>query len=105
MAKKKLQIKIVNKSTNELPKYAHPTDAGMDLRAYCINDDFIGDNADWDEVSQCIRIFSGGRALIHTGLYIALPKGYEAQIRSRSGLALKHGVFVLNSPGTIDAKN
>ena len=69
-----------------LPAYAHPSDAGMDLRS-------VAD----------VVIPRGGRALVPTGLVILLPPLYEAQVRPRSGLALKHGVTVLNSPGTIDA--
>jgi len=69
-----------------LPAYAHPRDAGMDVRSV-------------DE----LVIPPGGRALVHTGLVMLLPPMYEAQVRSRSGLALKHGVCVLNSPGTIDS--
>lgn len=81
-------IKIVNKSHHPLPKYSTASSAGMDLRAN-IEDQLI------------LKPFQ--RALIPTGLYIALPEGYEAQVRPRSGLALKHGVTVLNTPGTIDA--
>lgn len=69
-----------------LPAYAHPSDAGMDLRS-------VAD----------VVIPRGGRALVPTGLAVLLPPAYEAQVRPRSGLALKHGVTVLNSPGTIDA--
>ena len=69
-----------------LPAYAHPGDAGMDLRSV---DD--------------LEIAPGARALVHTGLVMVLPPGWEAQVRPRSGLALKHGVTVLNTPGTIDA--
>ena len=69
-----------------LPSYAHPSDAGMDVRSV---DD--------------LTIAPGGRALVHTGLVMLLPPGYEAQVRPRSGLALKSGVTVLNSPGTIDS--
>lgn len=69
-----------------LPAYAHPGDAGMDIRSV---DD--------------LEIASGARALVHTGLVMVLPPGWEAQVRPRSGLALKHGVTVLNTPGTIDA--
>lgn len=96
-------VKIINKSTNEIPQYATPDSAGVDVCAYCIDDKFMGHAADWDEKSQCVRIFSGGRALIHTGLYLEIPKGYECQVRPRSGLALKQGITVLNTPGTIDA--
>ena len=70
----------------ELPAYAHEGDAGMDLRS----------------VEDC-TVPRGGRCLVHTGLQMELPLGYEAQVRPRSGLALKHGVTVLNTPGTIDA--
>ena len=69
-----------------LPAYAHPGDAGMDIRSV---DD--------------LEIAPGARALVHTGLVMILPPGWEAQVRPRSGLALKHGVTVLNTPGTIDA--
>ena len=69
-----------------LPAYAHPGDAGMDVRSV---DD--------------LEIAPGARALVHTGLVMVLPPGWEAQVRPRSGLALKHGVTVLNTPGTIDA--
>ena len=69
-----------------LPAYAHPSDAGMDLRSV-------------DELT----LAPGARALVHTGLVMLLPAGYEAQVRPRSGLALKYGVTVLNAPGTIDS--
>jgi dUTP pyrophosphatase len=81
-------IKIINKSKNPLPKYAHDEDSGLDLYA----------SLDFE-----IVIKPGERALIPTDIYVALPKGFEFQVRSRSGLALKHGIFVLNSPGTIDS--
>lgn len=71
-----------------LPAYASPMSAGMDLRA---------------AIAEPLEIAPGGRALVPTGLAIALPAGYEAQIRPRSGLALKHGITVLNAPGTVDA--
>lgn len=83
-----LQVKIVNKSGNELPSYETSGSAGLDLRA---------------NLEQSVGLFPGQRKLIPTGLFIELPEGYEAQIRPRSGLALKYGVTVLNSPGTIDA--
>lgn len=83
-----LQVKIVNKSGNELPSYETLGSAGLDLRA---------------NLEQNVGLFPGQRKLIPTGLFIELPEGYEAQIRPRSGLALKYGVTVLNSPGTIDA--
>ncbi len=83
-----MKIKIVNKSNHPMPGYATVASAGMDLRA------FIG---------EPILLKPLERALIPTGLFIQLPVGFEAQIRPRSGLALKKGVTVLNSPGTIDA--
>lgn len=83
-----MQIKIINKSTHQLPAYETVHAAGMDLRA---------------NIEAQIIIKPLQRSLIPTGLFIELPQGYEAQIRPRSGLAYKHGVTVLNSPGTIDA--
>ncbi len=83
-----MKVQIINKSRHELPKYETPLSAGMDLRA----------NLDAPVVLHPME-----RRLIPTGLYIALPEGYEAQVRPRSGLALKHGITVLNSPGTVDA--
>lgn len=81
-------VKIINKGGQRLPEYATSQSAGMDLRA---------DNA------EPITIKPLQRRLIPTGLFMALPNGYEAQVRPRSGLALKHGITVLNTPGTIDA--
>ena len=83
-----MKVKVVNKSRHALPEYATSLSAGLDLRA----------NLDEPIVLQSLQ-----RALVPTGLYIALPEGYEAQVRPRSGLAAKKGVTVLNSPGTIDA--
>ncbi|MCM1520426.1 MAG: dUTP diphosphatase [Lachnoclostridium sp.] len=83
-----VKVSIINKSTNELPAYSTLMSAGMDVRAY---------------VKEPVTINPGQRALIPTGLYIALPEGYECQLRPRSGLALKHGITLLNTPGTIDA--
>lgn len=100
-----MEVQIINKSANPLPKYAKPGDAGMDLMADFsegVKDDFLF-NAAFDEIRNVLIIFSGGRALVPTNIYTAIPEGYEIQIRSRSGLALKHGAFVMNSPGTIDA--
>ena len=99
----KPQFKILNTSSNPNPQYATKQSAAMDIQAYIVGNNFTGHAAEYDEVSKCIRIFSGGRALIHTGLFLELPQGYEAQIRPRSGLAIKKGITVLNSPGTIDA--
>lgn len=83
-----IKIKLLNKGNQEAPAYATPQSAGMDLRA---------------NIEEPITINPMERVLIGTGLYIALPVGYEAQVRPRSGLALKHGITVLNTPGTIDA--
>ena len=83
-----MEIKIINKSPNSLPAYETEHAAGMDLRAF---------------LSETILLEPMQRQLIPTGLFIELPVGYEAQIRPRSGLALKHGITVLNSPGTVDA--
>ncbi len=83
-----MKVKVINKGHQPLPAYATPQSAGLDLRA----------NLESPVVLQPME-----RRLIPTGLYIALPPGYEAQVRPRSGLALKHGITVLNSPGTIDA--
>ena len=83
-----MEVKIINRSKHQLPSYATALSAGMDLRA----------NLDTPIVLQPLE-----RALVPTGLFMALPQGYEAQVRPRSGLAIKKGVTVLNSPGTIDA--
>ena len=83
-----MKIKIVNRGHQPLPAYATEQSAGMDLRA---------------NLSEPVVLHPLERRLIPTGLYIALPAGYEAQVRPRSGLALKKGITVLNSPGTIDA--
>jgi dUTP pyrophosphatase len=81
-------IRVINESPYPLPEYATPHSAGLDLRAH---------------LSESVLLQPGERRLVPTGLRMALPDGWEAQVRPRSGLALKHGVTVLNSPGTIDA--
>ena len=83
-----IKINVVNKGHQQLPAYATPQSAGMDLRA---------------NIEEPVVLRPMERKLIGTGLHIALPEGYEVQIRPRSGLALKHGITVLNSPGTVDA--
>lgn len=83
-----VQVSIINRSHHALPSYSTPLSAGMDIRA---------------NLDESITLQPGERRLIPTGLFIALPEGYEAQIRPRSGLAIKKGITVLNSPGTIDA--
>lgn len=85
---KKIDVNIVNESSNKLPEYSTEESAGMDLRA------FLNENVILKPLE---------RAIVPTGLYIELPVGYEAQIRPRSGLAAKHGISVLNTPGTIDS--
>ena len=83
-----MKVQIINKSHHQLPQYATPQSAGVDLRA---------------NLNEPITLKPLQRALVPTGLYIALPPGFEAQLRPRSGLAIKKGITVLNSPGTIDA--
>ncbi|HHV86306.1 MAG TPA: dUTP diphosphatase [Petrimonas sp.] len=83
-----MQVKIVNKSKHPLPGYATALSAGMDLRA---------------NIDEPVTLRPLQRLLIPTGIHIQLPGGYEAQIRPRSGLAVKHGISIVNSPGTIDA--
>lgn len=100
-----MEVKVVNIGKNELPKYAHKGDAGMDLRAdFSHPDTIMANGGEWDEIRQTFVLFSGGRAAIPTGLKIRLPKGHKLDIQSRSGLAIKQGVFVLNSPGLIDSE-
>ncbi len=83
-----MKIKIINKSKHELPAYSTVASAGMDLRA---------------NLSEDISLLPMQRVIVPTGLFLEIPVGYEAQIRPRSGLAIKKGITVLNSPGTIDA--
>ncbi len=83
-----MEVKIVNQSPFEIPAYATPLSAGMDIRA---------------NITATIVLKPLERTLVPTGLFIELPQGYEAQIRPRSGLAAKHGISIVNSPGTIDA--
>lgn len=83
-----IKVRIINKGRQPLPAYATPQSAGLDLRA---------------NIDTPVTLRPMERKLIPTGLYMALPVGYEAQVRPRSGLALKHGISVLNTPGTIDA--
>ena len=83
-----LRVQIINKSPHELPSYQTMGSAGMDLRAW---------------LQDPVKLEPLERRLIPTGLYIALPEGYEAQVRPRSGMAIKKGITMVNSPGTIDA--
>lgn len=82
-----IKVNIINKSSNELPAYQTTGAAGMDIRSN--QSDFI--------------LCANKRALVSTGIYLEVPKGYECQVRPRSGMAIKHGITVLNSPGTIDS--
>lgn len=86
--RKELEVKVVNRSKNPLPQYQTEGSAGMDLRA---------------STESAITLKPGERALIPTGISIAIPEGYEAQVRPRSGLALKYGISCCNTPGTIDS--
>ena len=86
--KNMLKVKVINTSNNPLPKYATAQSAGLDLRA---------------NIEEPVTLFPRERKLIPTGLHISLPEGYEAQIRPRSGLALKYGISLVNTPGTIDS--
>lgn len=84
----RIKVKIINRSGNPLPEYETPSSAGMDVRAH---------------LAAPVTLAPMERALIPTGLFIQLPQGYECQIRPRSGLALRHGISLVNSPGTVDA--
>ena len=83
-----MKVKVINRSANDLPRYETPLSAGMDVRA---------------DLAEPIVLKPLERTLVPTGLYVELPEGYEMQIRPRSGLAIKHGLTLLNTPGTIDA--
>ena len=83
-----MNVRIINKSNNDLPAYETSASAGLDIRA---------------NISEAIELKPLGRTLVKTGLFMEIPEGYECQVRPRSGLALKKGISVLNSPGTIDA--
>lgn len=83
-----MEIKIINKSKHKLPSYKTDGSAGIDLQA---------------NIDGCIELESLGRVLVPTGLFVAIPRGYEGQIRARSGLALKHGISLANATGTIDS--
>jgi dUTP pyrophosphatase len=82
-----MQVKVVNQSPFSLPEYATEHSAGLDLRA---------------NISEPLELKSLGRVMVPTGLFIELPEGFEAQVRPRSGLAAKHGISIVNTPGTID---
>ena len=103
-----LKVKVVNKSKFALPLYQTPGSSGVDIKCDLsrlditkLYDSYISLKANLE--AREITIKPGGRCLLPTGLFISLPEGYEAQVRPRSGLALKQGVTILNAPGTIDA--
>jgi len=104
-----VKVKVFNKGNQILPQYESLNSAGFDFKASFNEkkdtDDFLGNGGyEWDNKKKELTLFAeGGRVLIPTGLHIALPEGYELQVRPRSGLALKKGISVVNSPGTIDA--
>lgn len=93
------KVKFVNKSPNEDPKYAHDGDSGFDLRAWICETDKeskLNENGEYTITLEPLE-----RRLIHTGIYVELPENTEAQVRSRSGLSLKQGLIVANTPGTV----
>jgi len=104
----KTEVKVFNNGLQELPQHSTEYSAGFDFRAdyskIKSGMDFLGDSEtfEYDNVTKTLILFGGGRVLIPTGLHIALPDGYELQVRPRSGLALKHGITIVNSPGTVD---
>ena len=104
---KEVEVKVINKSKNELPAYAHDGDAGCDVRANlsACHEKFMYDGAyiytEGDK--KILYLPAGSRALVPSGLHIGVPYGYEVQVRPRSGLALKHGITLTNCIGTIDA--
>lgn len=87
-----IKVKLINKSNNSNPCYETSGSAGVDLRAFITEDE-----------GGCITLKPMERKLVHTGLYMQIPKGYEGSVRPRSGLALKHGITVLNTPGVCDS--
>lgn len=103
-----MKIPVIKNTLNELPKYETPESAGCDLRAdlWEIKEKFLF-NAEvirnLDNTINCIKIYPGGRVLIPTGLKMAIPSGYEGMVRPRSGLALKNGITLVNTPGCVDA--
>lgn len=105
-----MKIPVIKNTSNDLPKYETEYSAGCDLRADLsnINEEtftqaYITLFTEGDRITKRLVIKPSGRALVPTGLKMELPEGYEASVRPRSGLALKHGITVLNTPGTIDA--
>lgn len=94
------KLKICNKSPHENPSYAKPGDSGMDLRAWITKDEHTLNSYDGTFIALQLKPFE--RRLIHTGIYVEIPYGYEIQVRPKSGQALKKGLIVLNTPGTVD---
>jgi dUTP pyrophosphatase len=103
MSKKQITVSVVNKGSNPLPTFTKEGDACVDLRADFTNgfNDDLGTGAAWDDVSKCVRLFSGGRCVIPTGLYTAFDDQHMLKILQRSGLALKSGIIPLG--GVIDS--
>jgi dUTP pyrophosphatase len=100
----KIILEIVNRSNNSFPRYEHQYDSGFDLRAWITSTDenVIKDPIDGDDYKYSIQLKPFETRLFHTGIYIKIPYGYEGQVRTRSGMALKQRLIVTNSPGTID---
>lgn len=94
----KVQVKVINKSSNPLPVYETARSAGMDVKA-----DLSNMECESDSKGKYYQLLPGQRVMIKTGIYVAIPEGYEIQVRPRSGLAIKNGIMVVNSPGTIDS--
>ena len=104
----KMQVQVIKNTLNQLPRYETPESAGCDLRAELnlVNEKLLFNAKTVRTLENVVTeliIYPGGRALIPTGIKMALPVGFEAQVRPRSGLALKYGITVLNTPGTIDS--
>lgn len=105
----KVKVKVFNKGNQTLPQYESLLSAGFDFKASFVgkesSDDFMGSGGyEYDNEKKELTLFAkGGRVLVPTGLFVALPDNYELQVRPRSGLALKKGIMVVNSPGTVDA--
>ena len=100
-----MKIDVINTSSNPLPVYAKAGDSGMDVRADFsrgVSDEHMY-GAAYDEERKVVLLFSGGRYLVPTGIFTSFPPGFEIQVRPRSGQALKQGITVLNTPGTIDS--
>jgi dUTP pyrophosphatase len=98
-----MKVQVVNNSNNEFPKYATIGSSAVDLKASILQLDATPIGTGVDKIKNEIILLPGGRCIIPTDLFVAIPEGYEIQIRPRSGLAIKDGITCLNTPGTIDA--